>query len=238
MNSRRLWAWVCLNAYTGGCVCLSVCVRVSAAVQCEVCTQRPAACDCQSYDSFGNLWSSSTAITPSLPHSASLPSSTTPTSSLSISCSFLSPLIHPFLSFWFDSSAALHLSCHLILFQHPSNPVRFFIHAFLSIFLFLIVSDPLCFACSCCWSLENNFLSVDWKKKTTAEKQSCDKSHTGRSPNGAEYTKNIDIDPGNTYIQSTDSFYCTIVLYIHCIKTHTAQLFLCDSIYATSPIQM
>lgn len=170
MNSRRLWAWVCLNAYTGGCVCLSVCVRVSAAVQCEVCTQRPAACDCQSYDSFGNSWSSSTAITPSLPHSASLPSSTTPTSSLSISCSFLSPLIHPFLSFWFDSSAALHLSCHLILFQHPSNPVRFFIHAFLSIFLFLIVSDPLCFACSCCWSLENNFLSVDWKKKNNSGK--------------------------------------------------------------------
>lgn len=31
-----------------------VCVCVSAAVQCEVCTQTPQACDCQSYDSFEN----------------------------------------------------------------------------------------------------------------------------------------------------------------------------------------
>lgn len=42
-----------------------LCVRAVAAVQCEVCTQRTAACDCQSYDSFRNSWSSNVVTLPS-----------------------------------------------------------------------------------------------------------------------------------------------------------------------------
>lgn len=41
-----------------------LCVRAVAALQCEVCTQRTAACDCQSYDSFRNSWSSSVVTLP------------------------------------------------------------------------------------------------------------------------------------------------------------------------------
>lgn len=41
-----------------------LCVRAVAALQCEVCTQRTAACDCQSYDSFKNSWSSSVVTLP------------------------------------------------------------------------------------------------------------------------------------------------------------------------------
>lgn len=83
----RLWSH-CEHAcgkQAHGCVC------VSAAVQCEVCTQTPQACDCQSYDSFKNSWLSSTAIIPSLPLPLSTPS-TALTSSLSNSCSFF-PLL-------------------------------------------------------------------------------------------------------------------------------------------------
>lgn len=43
-----------------------LCVRAVAALQCEVCTQRTAACDCQSYDSCRISWSSSTVTLPSL----------------------------------------------------------------------------------------------------------------------------------------------------------------------------
>lgn len=64
MLMKPSWLCECLfdDVHVGLCVCVS-------AVQCEVCTQRPAACDCQSYDSFRNSWSSSTATIPSLPFS-------------------------------------------------------------------------------------------------------------------------------------------------------------------------
>lgn len=42
-----------------------LCVRAVAALQCEVCTQRTAACDCQSYDSCRISWSSSAVTLPS-----------------------------------------------------------------------------------------------------------------------------------------------------------------------------
>lgn len=77
---------LCLSMHMGVCVCVRACA--SAAVQCEVCTQSPAACDCQSYDSSPELVTEQ-HCNQSLPHS--LACSTTPTSSLSSSCSFLSP---------------------------------------------------------------------------------------------------------------------------------------------------
>lgn len=52
-------------------VCLTVCVRAVAALQCEVCTQRTAACDCQSYDSCRISWSSSAVTLPFPPRASS-----------------------------------------------------------------------------------------------------------------------------------------------------------------------
>lgn len=76
-----------------GCVCLPVCVCVSTAVQHEVCTQEPAACDCQSYDPFRNSWASSTAIIASPPSpTASFSPPLPPCVCLSLSCS--STLLH------------------------------------------------------------------------------------------------------------------------------------------------
>lgn len=135
MLINAVWFWASL--------CLSVYMCAFAAVQCEVCTQRPAACDCQSYDSFGNSWASSSAII------ASLPLSARPTSSLSNSCSLLPLFFNTYIDFLIR-----FVSLFIPLYSLP-----FFIQLFLAhsicpipVSLFLILLLAWCLPCSCCSS--------------------------------------------------------------------------------------
>ena len=130
------------------CVCVCTWVCVSTAVQCEVCTQRPAACDCQSYDSFGNSWASSAAIIACPPPSLSLPLPLKLHPSL-IPAAF-SPLMHLFLSLTRFVSSSSSLSLHFILslsccslYSFLDSQLHPTLLCMILVSLFLILFDPL-----------------------------------------------------------------------------------------------
>lgn len=127
-----------------------VCVCVSAAVQCEVCTQTPQACDCQSYDSIENSWLSSTAIIPSLPLPLSTPS-TALTSSLSNFCSFF-PLLWKSISISEQVPSSIFSLSIFLQFPLP--------HYLPSFSSFLTLADPITYISPCPASLAWSLVSL------------------------------------------------------------------------------